>query len=470
MNLLERPPEEAARLLALSFLAEASAAHGRLRNPDDGEALHDFRVAVRRLRSCCRGFRPYLKASVSRKQRRRLREITLATNAARDTEVQLNWVRARREQLLETERAGADRLIARLQARRSQAHALILDRVSAEFVVVEARLRRRLSEFQTRVHLHGRPQHPSFGRVAGTLAQLQAVALRDRLAAVVGVQGTDEAHRARIAAKRLRYLLEPLARRGKRAKALVDHLRGLQDLLGEVRDTQVLVREILSAREWAVNDGATGLDAELPDHGADAPRVTAPDLDALARLGQAQLTQVFCRLEAEWLGGRAEGLLRSIERFGKALATRRRRDVEIERKFLLTGLPARAREVASLTVEQGWIPGETLQERIRHSLGNGGERYTRTIKLGVGVARTEFEEETTREVFESLWPLTSGRRVQKVRHVIPAGDHVWEVDDFTDRELVLAEIELNSEQERLKSYVVREVTNEPEYVNLNLAK
>ena len=98
------------------------------------------------------------------------------------------------------------------------------------------------------------------------------------------------------------------------------------------------------------------------------------------------------------------------------------------------------------------------------------------LQLGVGVARTEFEEETTREVFESLWPLTSGRRVQKVRHVIPAGDHVWEVDDFTDRELVLAEIELNSEQESvelpdwLKSYVVREVTNEPEYVNLNLAK
>ena len=45
-----------------------------------------------------------------------------------------------------------------------------------------------------------------------------------------------------------------------------------------------------------------------------------------------------------------------------------------------------------------------------------------------------------------------------------------------DRELVLAEVEIDAEEEEvkvpdwLKPYVVREVTGEPEYVNVNLAK
>ena len=52
----------------------------------------------------------------------------------------------------------------------------------------------------------------------------------------------------------------------------------------------------------------------------------------------------------------------------------------------------------------------------------------------------------------------------------------YEIDEFNDRELVLAEIELSAEDEELvipdwlKPHVVREVTGEPEYVNVNLAK
>jgi CYTH domain-containing protein len=49
------------------------------------------------------------------------------------------------------------------------------------------------------------------------------------------------------------------------------------------------------------------------------------------------------------------------------------------------------------------------------------------------------------------------------------------VDEFADRDLVLAEIELPSEDVKPKlpqwiaPYVVREVTDESEYLNINLA-
>ena len=52
----------------------------------------------------------------------------------------------------------------------------------------------------------------------------------------------------------------------------------------------------------------------------------------------------------------------------------------------------------------------------------------------------------------------------------------WQIDEFRHRDLVLAEIELDSEDEAvtfpswLAPFVEREVTLEPEYVNINLAK
>jgi CYTH domain-containing protein len=52
----------------------------------------------------------------------------------------------------------------------------------------------------------------------------------------------------------------------------------------------------------------------------------------------------------------------------------------------------------------------------------------------------------------------------------------WEVDVFADRDLVLAEVELPAATTPvelpgwLRGSVVREVTGEAEYVNLNLAK
>ena len=55
----------------------------------DREALHDFRVAVRRLRSVLRAYRRWLGRAAARKARRRFRSLAATTNDGRDAEVQL---------------------------------------------------------------------------------------------------------------------------------------------------------------------------------------------------------------------------------------------------------------------------------------------------------------------------------------------------------------------------------------------
>jgi adenylate cyclase len=150
--------------------------------------------------------------------------------------------------------------------------------------------------------------------------------------------------------------------------------------------------------------------------------------------------------------------------------------LEIERKYLLRALPPLPAGTTSAEVEQGWLPGEKLAERLRRTERDGRVTYHRAVKSGRGVTRIEIEEETTRELFDYLWPLTEGRRVRKRRHYVSAGALTWEIDEFTDRDLVLAEVELPSKSTPvpvpawLEPVLVREVTGEDAYVNLRLAR
>lgn len=151
--------------------------------------------------------------------------------------------------------------------------------------------------------------------------------------------------------------------------------------------------------------------------------------------------------------------------------------IEIERKYLLSGLPKFPRASAILDVVQGYLPGEKLVERLRREQSHEGVvRYYRTVKLGSGVERIELEEEADEPVFQHLWLLTEGRRLRKRRYVVPNGDDMWEIDEFLDRPLVLAELELDRAEAEvkipdwLKAVLMREVTDEMEYTNRSLAR
>lgn len=150
---------------------------------------------------------------------------------------------------------------------------------------------------------------------------------------------------------------------------------------------------------------------------------------------------------------------------------------EIERKYLLREPPDRIRGAPSLEIEQGYLPGERINERVRRSRSADGVRYYRTIKAGAGIERSEIEEETSELFFTTVWPLTRGCRVRKRRYLIPEGAVTWEIDEFLDRDgLWLAEVELESvtdvvvPPEWLRRAIEREVTDDPRYTNHALAR
>lgn len=150
--------------------------------------------------------------------------------------------------------------------------------------------------------------------------------------------------------------------------------------------------------------------------------------------------------------------------------------VEIERKWLLSALPPALQSQTPATLRQGYLPGETLVERIRSATSDGRTTWIRTVKLGHGITRVEVEEEASPDLGAALYALTVGRRVAKRRYTVPDGTLAWEIDEFTDRDLVLAELELPREDtpvefpDWLRPYVVREVTVDAAFTNWRLAR
>jgi len=444
----------AVRWLGLHWLREAERAHARLGDPQYPEALHDFRVAARRLRSTLRAYRRELRPAVQGRDRRALRAMAEATGQARDLQVQLAWLADRGKTAKGPERAALRWLEDRLRARLPEADAnarAALDRFP--------RLRRRLERRLVRYRLDLDPDDPRGGpplkRAAADHLVTAAQALADALAAVEDVTRQDEAHRARILAKRARYLLEPLADQAPGGREALREVRRLQNALGAMHDLHLLRQECGDAMQEA-----------------DAPAGLVAVLRRLSRERQA----AFGAVQSGWLGDARELLRERLTEVAATLAGPGE-DREVERKFLLRRFPSLAGLVVTpQRVEQGYLPGSRLVERVRRVRDAAGERYYRTVKLGSGISRLEVEEPCDPGVFRVLWRLTRGRRVSKVRYRVPHEGLVWEIDRFRGRPLVLAEVELPFAEAEvalppwLEAVLDREVTGDPAYVNLNLAR
>ena len=93
--------------LAERLFDKATAACARL-DKDDAEALHDFRVALRRLRTHLETHKEYLGRNRANRMRRSLSELVSATNTSRDFEVQREWIeqQMRGERVSQIQREG----------------------------------------------------------------------------------------------------------------------------------------------------------------------------------------------------------------------------------------------------------------------------------------------------------------------------------------------------------------------------
>ncbi len=146
---------------------------------------------------------------------------------------------------------------------------------------------------------------------------------------------------------------------------------------------------------------------------------------------------------------------------------------EIERKYLLRSEDWRALAISARPLRQGYIaqgPGVTVRVRVAGDEG----RLTLKSRLS-GPARMEFEYAIpSEEAHALLEAYAGGRLVEKVRHAVPSGGRLWEVDVFggLNAGLILAEVELPSvgEPVHLPDWIGREVTDDPRFYNQFLAE
>ena len=147
--------------------------------------------------------------------------------------------------------------------------------------------------------------------------------------------------------------------------------------------------------------------------------------------------------------------------------------MEIERKYLVTAAPPDLAEHPSRPIRQGYLAEEgAVEVRLRQA----GEVHTLTVKGGSGLVRVEEEVALTPAQFETLWPLTEARRVEKVRHLIPYEGRIVELDVFGGAltGLLLAEVEFPT-VDASQTFVAPpwfgdEVTGRREFSNASLAK
>ena len=318
--LLDRPPEAAVRTLALRLLDDAAAAAGQLGAEGDGEALHDFRVALRRLRTLFRSYRGLFLDSVSKKRMRALRDLAGSTGGARDAEVQLEWLTAARERLEPAARDACSGLMERLESRRDAAYAALRGDVLDRFRRLAARLRDGLSHYSAAVA-------PDTARVMFAAAVGEEVRRTGRelvaaLGAVRSARDVEEAHEARIRGKRLRYLVEPLRDTplAQPAERLVGTIKALQDVLGNLHDMHVLAAEIATSLVEAAAERARSLHESLysPDAAATVADPSA-GIMALDRLVRDRVDELFQELRAGWEGAQLASFAGEVEALADAL-------------------------------------------------------------------------------------------------------------------------------------------------------
>lgn len=233
---------------------------------------------------------------------------------------------------------------------------------------------------------------------------------------------------------------------------LVEQLDDLSDLLGDEHDLTVLVEHL----------GATAASDAMAD-------VDVARLIELARARQAALRSAALELGEQIYG---DGVASIVDRLvGPWRRSRGSQTVERERTFLVADMPELSG--GGTRIRQGYLALDgDVQVRVREREGDG---RSLTVKGGRGATRTELELVIGAGRFDELWPLTTGRRIDKTRYVIPADGTDSELDVFAGdlTGLVLVEVEFDTDEAMAAfeppPWFGPEVTDDDRYSNASLA-
>ena len=146
--------------------------------------------------------------------------------------------------------------------------------------------------------------------------------------------------------------------------------------------------------------------------------------------------------------------------------------IEIERKFIVTDDSYKAMAFRRDRIAQGYIcreGGNSARVRVR---GDKGYITIKGPSLDGGLSRFEWEKEIPVAEALELLKLCHGGIIDKIRHLVKYGEHIFEVDEFFgDNEgLVVAEVELGDAGEAFKkpAFIGQEVTGDKRYYNSRL--
>lgn len=144
---------------------------------------------------------------------------------------------------------------------------------------------------------------------------------------------------------------------------------------------------------------------------------------------------------------------------------------EIERKFLLIDESWRDGADAGLDIAQGYLsqdPDRSVRVRIA-----GGKAWLTVKGRSEGISRAEFEYEVPPADARQMLELCLPSVIEKTRHRVLWGGHVWEIDVFHGQNdgLIVAEVELTDDSvvPALPPWAGREVSEDARYFNSCLA-
>lgn len=260
--------DSARRIMAFHF-RQIQANERATRVAESAEALHDMRVATRRLRSALQAFQKAIGKERTEPYGAELRWVATALGEVRDLDVWIAYLEKYVQKSAPEHRRAIEEYIHVEKAEReSHREQLVASLDSDRF----RRLRRQFDDF-----LQEEPVPREADRRMGPYA---AKSVRKRmkraLAFAEGIEsaGEDRLHQLRIACKRLRYTAEFFAGcLGKQSRDMVAMLRNMQDALGAFHDTIVWrarIGEAASAPMRALREHLAG---EAQGHRSDFLKV-----------------------------------------------------------------------------------------------------------------------------------------------------------------------------------------------------
>lgn len=258
---------EAARKTFLFHFRQLLVHEPGTRRGEDIEALHDMRVATRRMRVAVRVFAKYLDSEATRSFKAELKRAGGVLGAARDLDV--FWEKAARYQgtFPEGERPDLSPLRAAWEAARRRAQEQMLSYLDGSSYqhfkeAFGAYLQTPWPDVSPSLNGKGEPiphrvRHVAPALITRCLADLRAY---DEWFQVPDVP-LQRYHRLRITSKRLRYTLEYFREvLGPGAQALINEIKQLQDHLGDLQDAVVagnILRDFLTWGTWGHTENET---------------------------------------------------------------------------------------------------------------------------------------------------------------------------------------------------------------------